>query len=651
MTRSGATAAGRADRFFELSLIGLATSGYLALIGSGRLDSLAAVLAVHLVFGLAVVRTLTARSNRHYAYVGIVAFLGLLSAAMLSANLSFLLFLGAFLLFLVATLASAEVRRSTRGPMLVARGGLHGFYARLASLSLLVALGILALTAGLFFVLPRTAHAAFNRLLAERYHLPGFSGEVRLGQIGAILQRSEPAMHVRVIDAAGPLALKWRGAALSSFDGKRWFNPTGDAEIVRIGEGRAVLVGDEQRRRAGPRITYEVQLETIASDGLFFAGLPEVLWIDSPSVTRTAAGVYRLKNAPRERLRYGAISYLDERVPENVPAATPALGAYLQLPAIDGRIEALARRVTSRASSDETRATALQDHLGKNFEYTTELPLEAAADPLADFLFTRRKGHCEYFASSMAVMLRTLGIPSRLVTGFRGGVLNPISGWHVVRASDAHAWVEAWIPGRGWTTFDPTPAGPQPPRQALWARLFFYMDAAEMFWQDWVVNYDLERQVILASRMQSSSRVFGSRWFDRLRLAWLEWQAAALRVVRAYGGIALALVVIGVAGWWFTPKASGWWKTRRRVREAQRGGARASDATLLYSRMLHLLKRRGYRKQPWLTPAEFARALPASETAQLVASLTCAYHELRYGDKLEAAPRMVSLLGQLERLG
>ena len=79
------------------------------------------------------------------------------------------------------------------------------------------------------------------------------------------------------------------------------------------------------------------------------------------------------------------------------------------------------------------------------------------ADPLAYFLFERKKGHCEYFASSMAVMLRTLGIPSRVVTGFQSGVYNPMTGWQVIRASDAHSWVEAWIDGRGWTTFDPTP--------------------------------------------------------------------------------------------------------------------------------------------------------------------------------------------------
>jgi hypothetical protein len=320
------------------------------------------------------------------------------------------------------------------------------------------------------------------------------------------------------------------------------------------------------------------------------------------------------------------------------------------LPALDARIPALAREVTARASSNETRAAELERYLRTRFQYTTELPSAAAPDPLARFLFERRKGHCEYFASAMAVMLRTLGIPSRLVTGFQGGALNPITGWYVIRASDAHTWVEAWIEGRGWTAFDPTPAGRGPRESPLRSRILFYADAAEMFWQNWVIGYDFERQLTLAARMQSSGRVYGARWFDRLRLGWLGWQAAAARALRAYGAAALAALLLAGALWLLAPEARRRWRARQRVRQAQRGGATASDATLLYTRMLGLLKRRGHSKPPWLTPGEFARALPPSEAAELVARFTTAYHDLRYGNRPGAAARMLALLARLERL-
>jgi transglutaminase-like putative cysteine protease len=83
----------------------------------------------------------------------------------------------------------------------------------------------------------------------------------------------------------------------------------------------------------------------------------------------------------------------------------------------------------------------------------------------------------------MAVMLRSLGIPARLVPGFQSGVWNPLTEMYVIRASDAHSWVEAWMPGSGWTTFDPTP--PDPNRAfPLWAKLTLFMDAADTFWQE-----------------------------------------------------------------------------------------------------------------------------------------------------------------------
>ena len=93
------------------------------------------------------------------------------------------------------------------------------------------------------------------------------------------------------------------------------------------------------------------------------------------------------------------------------------------------------------------RARDFERYLRTNFSYTTDLLDNEVRDPLANFLFERKAGHCEYFASAMAVMLRAVHIPSRVATGFQSGVYNPITGWHVLRSSDAHSWVEAWVQG------------------------------------------------------------------------------------------------------------------------------------------------------------------------------------------------------------
>ena len=691
------------DRYFELSVLGLVSSGYLAVLGSGYLDAPTAVLAavgllvrvlmiagllrfeisgrvtaaltlgyiafyavdyfalsrdfvtatVHLVFFLAVIKVLTARATRDYVFLGIVGFLELLAASILSANLTFFVFLILFLIFGVAAFASAEVRRSIRKPRSLARGGLRRFQWRLALLTFSMSLGILLLTGGLFFLLPRTAQAAFRHLVPQRYHLPGFSNEMTLGEIGEIQRRQTAVMHVRIGDGRQPSGLKWRGTALARFDGKRWYNPPDPGTLVRVTDGVVQLSDIDQQRRRGERIRYEVQLSAMATDALFLAGTPELLRINAPLVVRTATDGLRAGFAHSDGLRYGAYSFREETAgPYDLPrgaALTPPPGAgYLQLPKIDARIPVLAQSIAAASRSDGERARAIETYLRANYRYTLRLLDHEVPDPLANFLFERRQGHCEYFASSMTVMLRTLGIPSRVATGFQSGVYNPVSGWYLIRASDAHSWVEAFLPGRGWTTFDPTPPSQDVTPLSLWARMGFYLDAADTFWQDWVLSYNLDRQLTLASEMETSGRSFGSDWIASVRATELRWRKWAVGDGRNYSAATLAAVLLAVAAWWAGPRAWAWGRGAVRVRRVRQGQAEASDATLLYGRMLKHMRRRGFEKPGWVTPAEFARMLPATESAVLVNEFTSAYNDLRFGARPGAAAHMISLLERIE---
>jgi transglutaminase-like putative cysteine protease len=690
----GTVGAGLADRFLQLSLLGLITSGCLALAGSGNLDAPAAILTfaglllrllqlfrlvrfeipgriigaatllylgffpldwafvsreflkatIHLACFLAVVKVFTAATARDFVQVKVIALLLLVAAAILSVSLNFFAFLVLFLVFGVATFTASEIRRAAGRQVRVARGGHHRFAFRLSWMSLTITAGILGITAGLFFLLPRTAHAAFQRFVAPRIHLPGFSREVRLGEIGRVLHQTTPVMHIRLHGKPSGFPTRWRGAALGQFDGRRWFEPPGPSRLLRVEGRQLMLASDDQRRRPGQRIFYEVDLKGIASDTLFFAGVPEFLVINASAVFRDPSNAYRLGYPPGEGLRYIAYSYLGDLL-RFAPAADSNL---LQLPPLDPRIARLAREITQGLEASESKARAVERHLRTSYAYTTELPEEEMPDPLAHFLFERKKGHCEYYASAMAVMLRSLGIPSRVVTGFHGGELNPISGWYVVRASDAHSWVEAYLES-GWTTFDPTPPAPAPRRASLWARVNHYIDAAEMFWHEWVVDYDRERQLQLAMTMESSSRGFGVRWLDRAGMLLQGARAAVTRWIALYGNTILTAAVSLAAGWLLGPLAWRAIRTRVRVSRARRGQAQAGDATLLYRRMLEILERRGYQKPTWITPGEFARQIPIPETATLVAELTGAYHELRYGGRRDVAPRITELLSLLDR--
>ncbi len=687
----------RIERFFQASLLGLLTSGFLALAFSGYLDTatigltviglMARAVAVfgdfrdcnfppaianaltlsyigfypldymylsrefipatvHLVCFLSVVRVLSARTNRDYFFVKVLAFLELLGATLLSSNISFFIFLTMFLIFGVATFCCSEIRRSSQQPRRIAMPRVN-FHARLAALTATITFGIVLMTAGLFVLLPRTARAAFQSFVPERYHVTGFANEVSLGQIGQIQQSSTPMLHVLIDGIHQHLPLKWRGGALSQFDGKRWYNPVGQNQTVRVDHGLAILADENQRRRLGQRITYQVRIDSVDADVLFFAGVPEFVQTNLPLLFRTPQESFRTGRGYGSQTQYFATSFRPET--ETKPYVVPPLSPrdsteYLLLPNIDRRIIELARNLDHGATVPE-RARVFEQYLRRNYSYTTELLKTEVPDPLANFLFDRRAGHCEYFASSMAVMLRVVHIPSRVVTGFQSGVYNPITGWHVLRASDAHSWVEAWAPGHGWMTFDPTPPA-NSPQGKPWSAMALYLDAAEMWWQRWVMDYDLDHQLYLASRFEQSTRnwkgISTEGWRKRLKNFSVSIEQAKMGLIST--GI---LIVIAIGLWSLLPSIIEAIRRRLHLHRIRQGGAGASDAALLYLRMLAILRKRGFEKPSWLTPTEFARVIPESRTASLVQEFTGLYQQLRYGGSSTPGERMLVLLDEL----
>ena len=708
------------DRFLQTTLLALLASGYLALALSGELDRAclvagALVLAaraaqltglvrfivperwasratacyllfvpadyllisrdlirttVHVIVFAAAVKVLSARTGRDSAIVGLIAFLEMLTAALGSTSVAFLLLLMLFWAAALAALASAEIRGAMRGRATVA--GASAIGGRLIALSGVAGLGVLALSVALFLVLPRTARVALERLLPGTQRVSGFAPEFTLGQPGEIRPSGRPMLHVRFAAGEPRAGLHWRGTALAEFDGRRWYNSPRGGSVLRAGEGGYVqLVSDDQRRRPGLRSFYEVVLHG-GSEYLFFAGLPENVRVSSDRLVRTPAGGVKLPFGQNGALHYVADSYLgagaalDESPPP--PLSPVERDLYLQLPDVDRRIPALARAITAGAGGDSTqapsitagaggdaaRARALESYLRTHFAYSLEPVESESADPLAGFLFQRKKGHCEYFASAMAVLLRELRIPSRVATGYLGGTANPLTGWLVVRGSDAHAWVEAWIPGQGWTTYDPTPAGEEwNASGGLWSRAGLYFDAAETLWQEWVVGYDLDWQLTLAFHVDQSRRL-GAPWLERqwkrLAGAWRQaaqggWRRGPARAA----GAAAALLLAGLA-LVFRRRIAQALIGRRTGRGPGEPALAAHEAARLYRRMLAAMHKRGVEKAASQTAGEFAAGVGPSEAAALVAEFTAAYHALRYGQDPGQAARMALLLRQIEAL-
>jgi transglutaminase-like putative cysteine protease len=468
-------------------------------------------------------------------------------------------------------------------------------------------------------------------------------------------------MHIHIYGGDMTSGMKWRGGALTTFDGKRWFNSSAGEERLRLENGHAELYAAPSR--VSRTLYYHVDLNAVDTSALFFAGTPQTLDIrqlfvyrnPNVSVIRNDTGSYRLDPMPPLGFGYDAYSLLEDPA-ESASTAGPDLELppdhrqrYLQLPHLDPRIGELARTLTAGVPTDFERTRSVERRLRTDYGYTLELPNHEIADPLADFLFTRKKGYCEYFASAMTVMLRTLGIPARLATGFQTGVYNPLSELWLVRASDAHTWVEAWIPGRGWTTFDPTPPDPNGAGLALMTRLGLYVDAAQTFWQEWVVSYDLGRQGALSYRLEMGAHRLGLRWSDSVSGLQTDWQGHVLSWLHRYGIYALLLVAAAISLRMLGPRAVRLFKVHLRVRRVRRGETSAGDATLLYHRMLDLLKRRGYEKPVWFTPAEFAASLRSDGLQTAVVEFTTIYNEWRFGGRTDGVPRLSHLLDELER--
>src|ERR1700693_1723093 len=351
------------DRFFQVSLLGLLASGYLAVVGSGYLDVptmaitaaplllrglitagvlrlefkpaivTAATVAyigfypldyfyisgaflsctVHLVFFVAVVKILTAKTNRDYLLLRVIAYLELLAACVLSTSLNFFVFLLLFLILGVATFTSSEMRESGFKLQPGARISGRALSIRLTAVTVLVSAGILVITAGLFFFLPRTARAAFQHLVSHRYHLAGFSNRVILGEIGEIKKENTPVMHVRMDRPEDRgLALKWRGAALARFDGRAWASLQGMGQPMRPDRGGQIQLDDARARPGARHISYAVYLNDseVASDALFFAGTPEFLRIDA-TVIRRPGGNYSVGFGDARNISYQVYSRVD----------------------------------------------------------------------------------------------------------------------------------------------------------------------------------------------------------------------------------------------------------------------------------------------------------------------------------------------------
>jgi len=628
--------------------------------------------AIHLLLFATVVRLYSATSNRDYGFLAVLAVTSMLASAILTVETGFLVALAIFLVLAVSTFVALEMQRSSAGavapPFDSGSPVAHRLNRALGITSVLVAVSALAIGMVIFFLIPRFTTGYLSALNLQPSLMTGFSDDVALGDIGKIQQNPSVVMRIRIDgNAAVAQDVHWRGIVLTNFDGHRWFTPQHDQRVLASsGDSDYWLGASTLPIGSSVPLRYTVLMEPIATDAIFLA--PHALSLrghfqneaSRPGgpprrgyLLEDVTGSVFNPSHNNSKIRYEGASNIPLVPPADLRAAPrnyPELirRIYLQLPPLDQRVKTLADQITARSQNDYDKAANIQRYLIARYAYTLDLSGTHSNDPLADFLFVRRAGHCEYFASAMTVMLRAEGIPARYVTGFAPGEYNDVGGDYIIRESDAHAWVEVYFPGYGWIPFDPTPPG-NAKHAGIFDRLNMYWDSFQFTWSEWVVNYDFSHQIVLAINAQQTSR----NWSDRARELYNQTEDRTMRAILSADREAeasplflpgllvfLIILLLCLRG----RSLIRYFLQRWRLRTRRSGNLTASLAALEYSEMLRLLERRGWKKSASQTPLEFAAAIPPSALARPVAQLTEIYQGARFGHHSARIGEMSSLL-------
>lgn len=572
----------------------------------------------------------TALNDTVFGYL--ISLTCLLLGAMVAPDLEFaILFLAFYLVLswgLITCNMMAEQAGSNSPPALFKQcgaylplgGRLFGFSACLMILGLV-------LTTLIFTGFPRLGQGL--SLSGPSSLTTGFSESVQLGDVGQLKQNSQVVMRIEFEKDGKPhrpeSPVYWRGVVLDHFNGSSWFSTVKPKWKFSNQPGVGVRLLPLNPKASV--IRQNLYMDAFGSDVIFSRGLP--LLVDGNFQSLQVNDSFSLKSLDWQNRSRRVTLVSSATSSRNSPASrifndhsSPLLKKFLQLPAMSPQITRLARSLTENATTDASKANNILGHLrSSEFGYTLEQTQSSEQTPLDHFLFTRKKGHCEYFASSMVMLLRLSGVPARLVNGFMGLEWNDLGEYMVVRQHHAHSWVEALLPEKGWVIYDPTPADPMFARNNFDDPLNRVLDLLRLNWQRYFLSYSLMDQTLLLNHLQST----GDETLSAIKdLETLEVGAIKtfiidnLVILAGLFGLALALVLK--------------WKKRPGWRFII-AGKKPGYPVWLYREMLKKLRIQGIHKQPSATPREFLSQLSTlpDDKLALVQKITACYEKSRFG--------------------
>jgi transglutaminase-like putative cysteine protease len=409
--------------------------------------------------------------------------------------------------------------------------------------------------------------------------------------------------------------LRWRGIALDRFDGQTWHKSELSHNGIAPDENGVFLIRPPDR--PSELVRYDILLEPMATTTLFGPYRVGSITSRVEGITIDHDESIFLRIPQQRRIQYQVLSEIPNRTGNADVSKLENIERYLQLPPdLDPRVTELAREITKNATTPSEKAALIESYLRRTYRYTLNLTWTPGPQPLETFLFSARTGHCEYFASAMAILTRAAGIPTRLVNGFQMGEFNPIGGDYIVRESDAHSWIEAYIPERGWIEFDATPPDMRLASTGIAAQLGHYADAIELMWSSYILVYDTDSQSQLFRSAQERLQSLQSD-FKSGSLAWSkqakrigDWVSQGFRGGEgAFGFWFTALVVVfGGTAFHYRRDLRAIW----RVRQFRRGKGPMSAEVIehLFFRAARLAERGKPSRLAAQTWREWALGLP-----------------------------------------
>ena len=508
-------------------------------------------------------------------------------------------------------------------------------------------IGVLVLSIPLFFTFPRVGGAGIGSNAGGNNRMTGFSDSVKLGAIGQLLQNDEVVMRIRIEENGEKIKnMRWRGIALDYFDKQSWSKSLRQKNLA-ISEAQQNVFVLNTTTKPDEMVEQTVYLEPLQTQVLFALANPVLIQGNFNYISKDAEDSVIANLPGLERISYKVFSDVQQPSEANLKTDNGNYDVndsrYLQLPdAMDQRIENLAANLTANQPTRLEKAKAVENYLQTQFGYT--LDLKAGGDePLADFLFNVREGHCEYFATAMAVMLRTQGIATRIVNGFQAGEYNSTADAYIVKQKNAHSWVEVYFPENdAWITFDPTPFAGRTfgtENAGIIGSFTSYFEALETFWIQYFVAYDDNEQRSLFKSVKSGFvdyQVKTSVWLEQFQTKLSDWwkdvrgdkgfQTSAIAIAWGAGYVLGAVVFVLFLIWLyrkivrlkFWNNLSSWFKEN-------------TNANIIefYERMQIVLASKGFVRKPHQTPLEFAFALDMPEAVKI----TERYNLVRFGEK------------------